>query len=106
MILFTEKIVPPPSPSPATDEQTVSKLAERPTEDDRWVKSIIDALAGILPDVNLKSAPVGGLLHSSSTRGPPRTGDAQDRNYDLSLRIDSPCRSSLFLRQGNWKWLV
>jgi hypothetical protein len=101
MIVFTEKIAPPPS-----DQQTVSKLAERPTQDSGWVKNIIDGLAGILRDVNLKSAPVGGLLLSSSSRGPPRTGDAEDRNYDLSLGIDSPCRSSLLLRQGNWKWLV
>ena len=48
MIVFTEKIAPPP-PGIDTDEETVRKLAEN-LQDDRWVKNLIDGLAGILRD--------------------------------------------------------
>jgi len=50
MIVFTEKIAPLP-PKPVTDDETVRKLAENLVQDDRWVKNLIDGLAGILRDV-------------------------------------------------------
>ena len=53
MIVFTEKIAPPP-PGIDTDEETVRKLAENLVQDDRWVKNLIDGLTGLLRDVNLK----------------------------------------------------
>jgi hypothetical protein len=48
MIVFTEKIAPP---IPIADEEAIRKLAEQLARDDRWVKNIIDGLAGILRDV-------------------------------------------------------
>ena len=47
MIVFMEKIALPPT---TVDEEAVRKLAERLVED-RWVKNLIDSLAGILRDV-------------------------------------------------------
>ncbi len=48
MIVFMEKIAPPPT---AVAEEAVRKLAERLVAEDRWVKNLIDGLAGILRDV-------------------------------------------------------
>ena len=50
MTLSTEKIAPPPSIA-VTDEQAARKLAVHLAQDDRWVKNLIDGLAGILRDV-------------------------------------------------------
>ena len=50
MIVFTEKIAPPP-PFPAGDEEAARKLAKNLVDEDRWVKNLIDGLAGILRDV-------------------------------------------------------
>lgn len=49
MIVFMEKVDPPPMAS--IDEEEVRKLAEILVKEDRWVKNLIDALAGILRDV-------------------------------------------------------
>jgi hypothetical protein len=48
MIILMEKIEPPPALFQVADEETVSKLAERLAQEDRWVKNLIDGLAGIL----------------------------------------------------------
>ena len=51
MILFTEKIAPPPpiiAVVPA--EEAIRKLADDLVQDDRWVKRLIDGLAGVLRD--------------------------------------------------------
>ena len=49
MKVFIEKIDPPPPVSPLTDEELALKL-EALASDDRWVKNIVDALAGITRD--------------------------------------------------------
>jgi hypothetical protein len=46
MMIFMEKIAPPPVVQLADEE--IIKLAERLAQDDRWVKNLIDGLAGIL----------------------------------------------------------
>ena len=52
MIFFTEKIAPPPPIiAVVTDEEQISKLAEDLVQDDRWVKRLIDGLAGVLREV-------------------------------------------------------
>jgi hypothetical protein len=51
MMIFMEKIDLPQPLVQVTDEEIVSKLAERLAQDDRWVKNLIDGLAGILRDV-------------------------------------------------------
>ena len=48
MMIFMEKIEPPPPLSLVTDEEIISKLAERLAQEDHWVKNLIDGLAGIL----------------------------------------------------------
>jgi hypothetical protein len=48
MMIFIEKIERPPPLFQVTDEEAISKLAERLAQDDRWVKNLIDGLAGIL----------------------------------------------------------
>jgi hypothetical protein len=47
MMIFMEKIEPPPLVQ-VTDEEIISKMAERLAQEDRWVKNLIDGLAGIL----------------------------------------------------------
>jgi hypothetical protein len=47
MIIFMENIAPPPPLVQVPDEE-ISKLAERLTQDDRWVKNLIAGLAGVL----------------------------------------------------------
>jgi hypothetical protein len=47
MMIFLEKIAPPPLLVQVPDEE-ISKLAERLAQEDRWVKNLIDGLAGIL----------------------------------------------------------
>jgi hypothetical protein len=49
MMVYQEKIPPPPDPTP--DEEQMKVIAESPANDDRWVKNLIDGLAGILRDV-------------------------------------------------------
>ncbi len=48
MIVYTENIAPP---QPVLDKEMVRKLADDLVQDDRWVKRLIDGLAGILRDV-------------------------------------------------------
>jgi hypothetical protein len=48
MNVFTEETAAPPT---AVDEDAVRKLAERLVQEDRWVKNLIDGLAGILRDM-------------------------------------------------------
>jgi hypothetical protein len=50
MIVFAEKIGSPPAIA-LTDEEVTRKLAHELVQDGRWVKNIIDGLAGILRDV-------------------------------------------------------
>jgi hypothetical protein len=47
MFISMEKIEPPPSFVQAPDDE-IAKLAERLAQEDRWVKNLIDGLAGIL----------------------------------------------------------
>jgi hypothetical protein len=49
MIIYQEKIAPPADPPP--DEVQIKLIAESLASDDRWVKHLIDGLAGILRDV-------------------------------------------------------
>jgi hypothetical protein len=49
MMVYQEKI-PPPVALPA-DEEQMKLIAESLANDDRWVKNLIDGLAGILRDV-------------------------------------------------------
>jgi hypothetical protein len=49
MMVYQEKIPPPPDPAP--DEEQIKLIAELLASDDRWVKNLIDGLAGILRDM-------------------------------------------------------
>jgi hypothetical protein len=49
MMVYQEKIAPPANPPP--DEEQVKLISESLASDDRWVKNLIDGLAGILRDV-------------------------------------------------------
>jgi hypothetical protein len=49
MMVYQEKIPPPLDPPP--DEEQMKLIAESLANDDRWVKNLIDGLAGILRDV-------------------------------------------------------
>jgi hypothetical protein len=49
MIIYQEEIAPPPALPP--DEEQIKLIAESLAGDDRWVKNLIDGLAGILRDV-------------------------------------------------------
>jgi hypothetical protein len=51
MMVYQEKIPPPPDSTP--DEEQMKVIAESLANDDRWVKNLIDGLAGILRDVKL-----------------------------------------------------
>ena len=46
MIIFMEKIEPPPPPIPLTDEERGRLKMEAIESEDLWVKNFIDALAG------------------------------------------------------------
>jgi hypothetical protein len=48
MMIFMEKIEPPPPVVPVTDEELIVQLAERQEQEDRRVKNFVDGLAGIL----------------------------------------------------------
>ena len=48
-MMFVEKNAPPP-PLPLTDEDQLRLKTEALARDDRWVKSMIDGLAGVLRD--------------------------------------------------------
>jgi hypothetical protein len=48
-MVYQEKIAPPPALAP--DEEQVKLIAESLARDDRWVKNLIDGLAGILREV-------------------------------------------------------
>jgi hypothetical protein len=47
-MIYQEKI-PPPGPLPLDEDET-KLVAESLANDDRWVKNLIDGLAGILRD--------------------------------------------------------
>jgi hypothetical protein len=47
MMIFTEKIERPP-PLPLTNEEQMKLIAESLASDDRWIRNLIDGLAGIL----------------------------------------------------------
>ena len=47
MMIFTEKIERPP-PLPLTNEEQIKLIAESLASDDRWIRNLIDGLAGIL----------------------------------------------------------
>jgi hypothetical protein len=49
MKVYQEKIAPPARPPP--NEEQMKLIAESLARDDRWVKNLIDGLAGILRDV-------------------------------------------------------
>ena len=51
MKVFIEKIDPPPPPAPLTDEEELTSKLEALASDDRWVKNIIEALAGVIRDM-------------------------------------------------------
>jgi hypothetical protein len=63
MRIYQEKIAPPANPP--SDEEQMRLIAESLARDDRWVKNIVDGLAGILRDVKhwSKAASVGDLFH-------------------------------------------
>jgi hypothetical protein len=48
MMIFMENIEPPPPLVQVPDDEIISKMAERLAQEDRWVKNLIDGLAGIL----------------------------------------------------------
>ena len=50
MIVFTEKIAPPPT-IPEIDDEATQNMAAKLVQDQRWVQNIIAGLAGILRDV-------------------------------------------------------
>jgi hypothetical protein len=49
MIIYQEKIAPPPDPP--QDEEQIKVITESSASDDRWVKNLIDGLAGTLRDM-------------------------------------------------------
>jgi hypothetical protein len=55
MRIYQEKIAPPTNPP--SDEEQMRLIAESLARDDRWVKNIVDGLAGIL------RASIGDLFH-------------------------------------------
>jgi hypothetical protein len=50
MMIFTEKIAPPPA-MPVTDEEQLQAIADAIENEDRWVKDFIDRLAGVVRDM-------------------------------------------------------
>lgn len=50
MMIFMEKIEPPPL-VPLTDEERLPLRLEAVESDDQWVKNFIDRLAGVIRDV-------------------------------------------------------
>jgi hypothetical protein len=58
MMIYHEKIAPPANPSP--DEEQMKFISEALVSDDRWVKNLIDGVAGILRE-----------LAASAERKPP-----------------------------------
>jgi hypothetical protein len=48
MMIFMEKIEPPPPIVPVADEELIAQLAERLEREDRWIRNFVDGLAGIL----------------------------------------------------------
>jgi hypothetical protein len=49
--VYIEKIDPPPPLSPLSGEEQLALKLEELASDDRWVKNIIAALAGVIRDV-------------------------------------------------------
>lgn len=47
MMISMEKIEPPPR-LPLTNEEQMKLIAESLASDDRWIRNLIDGLAGIL----------------------------------------------------------
>jgi hypothetical protein len=50
MIIFMERIEPPP-PVPVSDAESVKLRMEAIAKEDRWVKNLIDRLAGVVRNV-------------------------------------------------------
>jgi hypothetical protein len=50
MMIYQEKIAPPPAP-PTADEEQMKLIAEAIADEDRWVKKFIDRLAGVVRDL-------------------------------------------------------
>jgi hypothetical protein len=50
MMVFMEKIAPPPPLVPLTDEEQLKLKFEALASDDLWVKNLIDGLAGAIRD--------------------------------------------------------
>ena len=58
MMVFMEKIDPPPPLVQPTDEEQLKLKFEELASDDLWVKNLIDGLAGVIRDMKLRySAP-------------------------------------------------
>ena len=51
MTFFTEEIITPPPIAVVLDKETIRKRADDLAQEDRWVKNLIDGLAGVLRDV-------------------------------------------------------
>jgi hypothetical protein len=50
MMIYQEKIAPPPVPL-TLDQEQMKSIAEAIAEEDRWVKDFIDRLEGIIRDI-------------------------------------------------------
>ena len=50
MMIYQEKIAPPPAPLTA-DEEQMKLIAEAIADEDRWVKNFIDRLVGVVRDL-------------------------------------------------------
>ena len=50
MMIFKEKIEPPPL-VPLTDEERLNLKLEELASDDLWVRNIIEAMAGVIRDM-------------------------------------------------------
>jgi hypothetical protein len=50
-MIYMDKIEPPVRVPLTQDEQQMKRIAEALTSEDRWVKNLIDGLAGILRSV-------------------------------------------------------
>ena len=82
MMIFIEKIEPPPRVVPLTDDEQLKAISEAIASEDLWVKNFIDRLAGVVCLAGL--APMtdefdwldgmvapGGLMASWLTSGRP-----------------------------------
>jgi hypothetical protein len=51
MMIFMQKIEPPPRVVPLTDDELMKAISEAIASEDLWVKNFIDRLAGVVRDV-------------------------------------------------------